>query len=128
MFILGNFKLYLLIAVLLTTILGAAFYYYNNTQKTIRVLEHNNSKLIIAIKTQKETTTAIQKNFEVQTAELLNLGIINQELQKDKNALNSIIFGHDWEKLSREKPTLIEKRINSGTKKLFDSFTIITTD
>ena len=50
----------------------------------------------------------------------------NNKLNAEKDELALKLAEHDLEMLSRLKPKLIEKRINDGTKALFDSFMSIT--
>lgn len=128
MFIFSKIKLYLLIGGLLAAFAGAGYLYYKDSQERITILTENNVKLESAVESQKEAIDVIQLSFTVQAAELINLAGLNQELQAERNALNSIINGHDWEAISRAKPGLMEKRINDGTKDLFDSFIAITTN
>jgi hypothetical protein len=44
-----------------------------------------------------------------------------------KNELLDKLRKHDLTRLSQQKPGLVERRINNGTKKLFDSFESLTT-
>ena len=48
------------------------------------------------------------------------------EATKYKDELINKLQKHDLTRLSLKKPGLIEKRINNGTKKLFESFESLT--
>jgi len=123
----GKVKLYIVIGLLLASIVTSVLYYYNTSQNTIRVLQNNNEKLKIAVNNQTDAINVLQSSYRRQSEQLLTLGRLRQELQNEKNALNSVILGHDWEALSRAKPGLIERRINEGTKNLFSNITSLTT-
>ena len=48
-------------------------------------------------------------------------------IEKYKNDLISKLQKHDLTRLSHQKPGMIEKRINNGTQKVFDSLESLTT-
>ena len=111
----------MLLALLVSSSLVSAWY-YKYSQDIIMTLQTNNAKLEVAITTQKETITSMKENFERQAAALTGLSLANQSLNDEKDALSTKSMKHDLEELSRRKPVLIERRINSGTKTLFDDF------
>ena len=117
-------KIYILILVL--GILGGvgygAYYYYTDTQARIAILTENSAKLEQAANTQKQTIDTL-------VADAKKYGELNRELNTKleaandyKNTLIDKLRKHDLAKLSLKKPGLVEKKINAGTKKLFESF------
>ena len=65
----------------------------------------------------------MQKKYEVLNRKL------DIELRKAHDYKNNLIAKlrkHDLVRLSQQKPGLVEKKINVGTKKLFKSFESIT--
>tara|TARA_B110000285_G_C15129487_1_gene622524 strand:+ start:2447 stop:2815 length:369 start_codon:yes stop_codon:yes gene_type:complete len=116
----------MLLALLVSSSLVSAWY-YKYSQDIIMTLQTNNAKLEVAITTQKETITSMKENFERQAAALTGLSLANQSLNDEKDALSTKLMKHDLEELSRRKPVLIERRINSGTKTLFDDFIELST-
>ena len=117
-------KIYILILVL--GILGGvgygAYFYYTDTQARIAILTENSAKLEQAASTQKQT-------IDVLIADAAKYGELNRELNTKleaandyKNTLIDKLRKHDLAKLSLKKPGLVEKTINRGTKKLFESF------
>ena len=117
-------KIYILILVL--GILGGvgygAYYYYTDTQARIAILTENSAKLEQAANTQKQTIDTLVSDAK-------KYGELNRELNTKleaandyKNTLIDKLRKHNLAKLSLKKPGLVEKKINAGTKKLFESF------
>ena len=103
-----------------------AYYYYNDTQQRIKTLQENNAKLETVAKANEMTINSLQESQE-------KFATINNELQTKLNLaltygddLRKKLHKHDLTRLSIKKPGLIEKRINDGTNKLFDSIESIT--
>ena len=89
-------------------------------------MTENNAKL--------ETAKAIQdQTIETLIADREKFDKLNKELQvklekanEYKNTLIEKLRKHDLAKLSMQKPGLVEKKINNGTKKLFRSLESLT--
>ena len=117
-----------IIAILLMVTVSSSFFiYYADTQKTINVLRQNNTLLTAAIEEQKTAFAAVEKKYAQQSKSLATLLTSNASLTIEKESLSTKLMEHDLEELSKRKPVLVEKRINDGTKKLFDSFTTLST-
>ena len=98
-----------------------AYYYYKDTQARIATLTENSAKLEQAANTQKETIETLvadAKKYEELNKEL---NIKLNAAHDYKNTLIDKLRKHDLAKLSLKKPGLVEKKINRGTKKLFES-------
>ena len=122
-------KIYMLIVVLglVGGVVYGVYYYYKDTQARIQTLTENSAKLEQATQTQKQTIDTLIADAE-------KFAKLNSELQSElvrandyKNELIGKLRKHDLTRLSQQKPGLIEKRINNGTEKLFESFESITT-
>jgi len=122
-------KIYLLIVVLglVGGVVYGGFYYYKDTQARIQILTENSAKLEQATQTQKQT-------IDVLIADAKKFAKLNSELQTNlirandyKNKLIGKLRKHNLTRLSQQKPGLVEKRINNGTKKLLESFESLTT-
>ena len=121
-------KIYMLIVVLglVGGVVYGGFYYYKDTQARIQILTENSAKLEQATQTQKQT-------IDVLITDAKKFAKLNSELQTNlirandyKNKLIGKLRKHNLTRLSQQKPGLVEKRINNGTKKLFESFESIT--
>jgi len=103
-----------------------AYAYYNDTQQRIKTLQENNAKLETVAKTNELTINSLQQSQE-QFAELnKDLQIKLNEAESYGDNLRKKLHKHNLTRLSIKKPGLIEKRINDGTKKLFDNIESIT--
>ena len=121
-------KIYILIVVLglVGGVVYGGWYYYKDTQARIQILTENSAKLEMAATTQKNTIDTL-------LADAKKYAELNSELQKKlekandyKNTLIGKLRKHNLAKLSMQKPGLVEKKINNGTKKLLESFESIT--
>ena len=121
-------KIYMLIFVL--AIIGGvgygAYAYYQDTQQRIATLQQNNAKLETVAKTNETTINSLKESQE-------KFATLNKELQDNLNEaerygdeLRKKLHKHNLTRLSIKKPGLIEKRINDGTQKLFDSIESLT--
>ena len=121
-------KVYILIVVLglVGGVVYGGYYYYKDTQERIQTLTENSAKLEIAASTQKQTINTLvadAKKYQQLNKELNN----KLEHANDyKNNLIAKLRKHDLTRLSQQKPGLVEKKINNGTKRLFKSFESIT--
>ena len=121
-------RVYMLIVVvgLIGGVVYGAYAYYNDTQQRIKTLQENNAKLETVAKTNELTINSLQQSQE-KFAELNNeLQIKLDEAESYGDNLRKKLHKHNLTRLSIKKPGLIEKRINDGTNKLFDSIESIT--
>jgi len=93
------------------------FYLYNQN----KVLSANNLALEGAVATQEEAIQNLQNDFQLQTSSLLDLQSRNQQIQQEMTRYLDIFKRHNLTKLAAAKPSLIEPRVNKGTKDVFDS-------
>ena len=122
------FKIYGIILVI--GIVGAigfgAKYYYDTTQNKIAILQDSNAKLELVAETNQNTINQLQADNEKMSKLSGELQLELAEATKYKDELINKLQKHDLTRLSLKKPGLIEKRINNGTKKLFESFEALT--
>lgn len=121
-------KIYILIAVigLVGGVVYGGYYYYKDTQSRIQILTENSAKLEMVAEEQTNTIDVLIQDRE-------KFQQLNNELQTNLNKANNykdVLIGklrkHDLLKLSLQKPGLVEKKINNGTQKLFDSLEKLT--
>ena len=121
-------RVYMLIIVvgLIGGVVYGAYAYYHDTQQRIATLQQNNAKLETVAKTNQLTINSLQESQE-------KFATLNKDLQVKLNQaeeygddLRKKLHKHNLTRLSIKKPGLIEKRINDGTKKLFDSIESVT--
>tara|TARA_B100001996_G_scaffold373949_1_gene351992 strand:- start:242 stop:631 length:390 start_codon:yes stop_codon:yes gene_type:complete len=121
-------RVYMLIIVvgLIGGVVYGAYAYYHDTQQRIATLQQNNAKLETVAKTNELTINSLQESQE-------KFATLNNELQVKLNEaeqygddLRKKLHKHNLTRLSIKKPGLIEKRINDGTKKLFENIESLT--
>ena len=121
-------KVYILIVVLglVGGVVYGGFYYYKDTQARIAILTENSAKLEQATNTQKQTIDTLVEDAEKYRELNKDLNIKLEAANEYKNKLIGKLRKHDLAKLSMQKPGLVEKKINKGTKKLFESLEKLT--
>ena len=116
-------KVYMLLLVL--GLIGGvgygAYYYYKDTQARIATLTENSAKLEQATNTQKQTIDTLVADAKKYQELNKELNIKLDAANDYKNTLIDKLRKHNLAKLSLKKPGLVEKKINRGTKKLFES-------
>ena len=123
------FRIYILIVVigLVGGVVYGGWYYYKDTQARIQILTENSVKLETATKLQKSTIDTLVADAKKYEKLNRKLDIELKKAHDYKNNLIAKLRKHDLVRLSQQKPGLVEKKINVGTKKLFESFESITT-
>jgi len=121
-------KVYILIVVLglVGGVVYGGFYYYKDTQARIAILTENSAKLEQATNTQKQTIDTLVEDAEKYRELNKELNTKLEAANEYKNKLIGKLRKHDLAKLSMQKPGLVEKKINNGTKKLFESLEKLT--
>ena len=106
----------LFIGIIIAMALGGYFLYQQNESLKIE-------NLAFQVRDQEQTATikAQQESFERQSSALNNMTARNAEIEGDMNRYIDIFKRHNLNKLAIAKPGLIEKRVNDGTKKIFET-------
>ena len=106
----------LFIGIILVMGLGGYFLYQQNESLKIE-------NLAFQVRDQEQTATikAQQESFERQSSALNNMTARNAEIEGEMNRYLDIFKRHNLNKLAIAKPGLIEKRVNDGTKKIFET-------
>ena len=106
----------LFIGIIIALSLGGYFLYQQNESLKIE-------NLAFQVRDQEQTATikAQQESFERQSSALNNMTARNAEIEGEMNRYLDIFKRHNLNKLAIAKPGLIEKRVNDGTKKVFET-------
>ena len=106
----------LFIGIILAMSLGGYFLYQQNES-----LKIENLAFQVRDQEQQETIKAQQESFAKQSKALNNLTSRNAEIEGEMTRYLDIFKRHNLNKLAIAKPGLIEKRVNDGTKKIFET-------
>ena len=106
----------LFIGIIIAMSLGGYFLYQQNESLKIE-------NLAFQVRDQEQTATikAQQESFARQSQALNNMTARNAEIEGEMNRYLDIFKRHNLNKLAIAKPGLIEKRVNDGTKKVFET-------
>ena len=99
-------------------VMGIGSYFLYNQYESVKA---ENVALTFAVEEQKKTIEVIKENFEKQGKALNNLTARNAEIEGEMTRYLDIFKRHNLNKLAIAKPGLIEKRVNDGTKKVFET-------
>ena len=121
-------KVYLLLAIM--AILGAVGYggymYYKDTQSRIATLTANNAKLETAVQISEQSIETLRGDI-AKNAKLNNR--LQRELQTAEtygDQLRDTLRKHNLTHLANKKPSLIERKMQNATNRLWDCLADIT--
>lgn len=117
---------YLLIAVGASAVAGGAYFYYSDTQKRIGRLIAENTETTIRLEQAQASAESEKKRNETLRKESKTLSDMLRETESRLDDLRVTLLEHDLENLAREKPGLIENRINKATKEVFEQIESLT--
>ena len=92
------------------------FFLWNENSK----LAELNQAFELRDKEQKLALERVRNDFVLQTSSLNNLQTQNKAIELEMSRYLDIFKRHNLTKLANAKPSLIEKRVNNGTKQVFD--------
>ena len=121
-------KVYILIVVLglVGGVVYGGWYYYKDTQARIQTLTENSAKLEQAAELQNNTIATLEADAKKYAQLNKELHTKLEKANDYRNTLIEKLRKHDLAKLSLQKPGMVEKRINNGTKRLFESLEKLT--
>ena len=106
----------LFIGIIIAMGLGGYFLYQQNES-----LKIENLAFQVRDQEQAATIKAQQESFERQSQALNSLTARNAEIEGEMSRYLDIFKRHSLNKLALAKPGLIEKRVNKGTKDVFET-------
>ena len=117
-------RIYIMLAV--AGVVFGGVKYFLHMQDQMKQMAANNAKLEVVAQENEIMMTNMMA--ETQRMNELNNDLRNRldDAKQYQNELIAKLKKHDLSKLSYAKPSLIEKRINNGTQKLFDELESIS--
>lgn len=117
-----------IIAVGFGVLVGIFYFYYTDSQKRIEALNKQVEAQAIAVEIMQQENASLRKNFGQQAKNMNKLDKEVKQIKKETGQLAEMLSRHDFGNLVKEKPGMLEKRINTGTKKVFNDIKGITQD
>ena len=93
--------------------------YYTTTQETIATLTKNNTELQNSVDTMQETLKKIKEDSEKQKVLIEDLNKAQREAEVTITNLQNLLSKHDLTNLAKQKPGLIQQRIQNATNQVF---------
>ena len=119
-------KLAGIMALILMVVLGLGYWYYEDTQARIAILQENNAKLTVAVKTNEETIAVMKDHAIQQAAQIADLQTgLNQATQARRD-LEAKFHDRDIAALGRSNAKLLEDKMNRATQRVFDDLQVAT--
>lgn len=119
---------YLLLGIAIASLVGGAYVYVSWQNSKIEVLTKDN---VVLRETAEQNAFALEQ-LQSRIEDQLRLNReLSQSLEKSENTRQEmlrIFRDHDLTKLATQKPGLIERRINDGTRKAFDDLESVTSN
>ena len=119
-------KLSLILGAMLIISVGGSLWYIDYLQDQISILKGNQIALESKVAEQNEAIDRYLQQQKENQAKLDQMALANQEAQREVNKLRSTFARHDLDNLAINKPALVEKMVNRGTKKVFSELIEIT--
>ncbi len=120
----GNLKkmirLYFLLFILLFvgSTIGAGYYYYTDTQEKIGVLTESNAKLKVGIEQAEAGKKKLLDDIKKLNQKLQEINQEFAQIRQQNNILAKKLQKFDLALLGEKKPTMVQKVINSASKKV----------
>lgn len=115
-----------LLLVVIIVMGGIGYWYYNDTQERLAVLTENNAKLESAIALSEETISSLETSYEESRIENQRLNTAYADIRRQNDRLSDKLSNVDLGLLAAEKPALIERAINSGTRNATRCFELLS--
>ena len=101
--------------IIVTLLIGTSFLYWR-----LDVAQEAITQLKVEVAIAVDSIDTLVNELEVQTGALQTQAENNKKITAENKRYLDIFKRHDLTKLAAVKPGLIEKRINNGTKEVFD--------
>ena len=119
-------KLSLILGGLLLASIAGSTWYIERLNDQIAVLKGNQIALENEVQKQNDSIEKFLADQKENQVKLNDMALANQEAQREVNKLRSTFAKHDLDNLAINKPTLVQKMVNRGTKRVKDDLISIT--
>ena len=119
-------KLSLILGGLLLASIAGSTWYIERLNDQIAILKGNQIALENEVQKQNESIEKFLADQKENQVKLNDMALANQEAQREVNKLRNTFAKHDLDNLAINKPTLVQKMVNRGTKRVKDDLISIT--
>ncbi len=119
-------KLSLILGAMLIISVSGSSWYIDYLQDQISILKGNQIALESKVAEQNEAIDRYLEQQKENQAKLNQMALANQEAQREVNKLRNTFAKHDLDNLAINKPSLVEKMVNRGTKRVKEELINIT--
>jgi hypothetical protein len=119
---------YFLIGTIVASLVGGAYVYVSWQSSEIQTLTKDNVRLTEVAERNAIAVRSMKAQVAKQRVENKELEAALNKSEETREEMLRIFRDHDLTNLATQKPGLIEKRINDGTRKAFDDLESITSN
>ena len=119
---------YFLIGIIVASLVGGAYAYVSWQSSKIEDLTRDNVELSNAVERNEKTVRDLRAQVSRQSVENRELERALNKSEETREEMLRIFRDHDLTNLATQKPGLIERRINDGTRKAFDDLESVTSN
>ena len=105
---------------------GIGYWYYTDTQKRMAILQENNVKLEVAVKTNEEALSSLQEDFASAQNELNTINAEYASIRRQNQLLADKLQRIDLTAAAIANPTGIENAVNRGTENAGRCFELLS--
>ena len=119
---------YFLIGIIVASLVGGAYAYVSWQSSKIEDLTKDNATLTVVAERNAKTVDRLKLQAAQQVEKNNKLAVALNKSEKTREEMLRIFRDHDLTNLATQKPGLIERRINDGTRKAFDDLESVTSN
>lgn len=119
---------YFLIGIIVASLVGGAYAYVSWQSSKIEDLIKDNATLTVVAERNAKTVDRLKLQAAQQVEKNNKLAVALNKSEKTREEMLRIFRDHDLTNLATQKPGLIERRINDGTRKAFDDLESVTSN
>ena len=119
-------KLSLILGGLLLASIAGSTWYVDRLHDQIAILKGNQIALESEVQKQNASIEKFLSDQKENQSKLNDMALANQEAQREVTKLRNTFAKHDLDNLAINKPALVEKMVNRGTKRVKDELIQIT--
>lgn len=119
-------KLAGLLLVVIFVMGGIGYWYYTDTQKRIAILQENNIKLEVAVKTNEEALSSLQASYASAQEELNTINAEYASIRRQNQELADKLQKIDLTAAALANPAGIERAVNRGTENAGRCFELLS--